>query len=261
MKNSQNLPIVLSIIFATVAVSGSLVFLGLQLTKTAAPVNIGLDQTAIEKGIEAYIAKQNTDQQNAQQAQEQVAEVQAKNVVPIKPEDHVRGNKDALITLFEYSDFECPFCKRFHPTSKEFLEKNSDTINWVYRHFPLGFHDPLATAEAEASECAGELGGNDKFWEYTDKVYETTNSNGKGMKEEQLVTIAENLGLDKQKFVSCIESDKYLEHIQQDIAEGTAAGVTGTPGNILRNNETGEVRFIPGAYPISALEQAMNELL
>lgn len=263
MKNTKT-PLIFSIVFATLAISGSLIFLGLQMGKSNAPTpssEVGVSQEAIEKGIESYIAKQNEAQVEAQKNQEQAAAEKAKNVPPVNEKDHVRGDKDATITLIEYSDFECPFCKKFHPTAQEFLDKNSDKVNWVYRHFPLNFHDPLATNEAEASECAAELGGNDTFWAYADKIYETTTSNGRGMKEEDLVTLAVEIGLDREGFIVCQESDRHLNRIQQDIKEGSAAGVTGTPGNILLNNKTGEVKFIPGAYPLSALEQAMNELL
>ncbi len=261
MKKS-NTPLILSIIFATFAITGSVIFLGLQMGKTpqAPSVEIG-SQDAIEKGIESYIAKQEKAQRDAQKNQKKDAAEKAKNVAPVNEKDHIRGKKDATITLIEYSDFECPFCKKFHPTAQEFLTKNSEKVNWVYRHFPLGFHDPLATNEAEASECAAELGGNDSFWAYTDKVYEKTRSNGRGLKESDLVDIATEIGLDKNAFITCQESDTYLSHIQQDIQDGRRAGITGTPGNILRNNKTGEVRFIPGAFPLSELERAMNELL
>lgn len=265
MKRSSNLPLILSIIFAGLAVSGSLVFLGMQIAKVKAPDILSepalMDEEAIAKGIETYIAKQNQAQQDAQKAQAQARDKKAAMVPPIKEIDYVRGERDAVISLIEYSDFECPYCKKFHPTAQEFLDNNSGTVNWIYRHFPLGFHDPLATAQAEGSECAGELGGSDAFWKYTDEIYVRTKSNGRGMAESELTTIAKDIGLDEDAFVTCIESDKYLSKIQKDIAEGSAAGVTGTPGNILRNNKTGEVRFISGARPLSALEEAMEDLL
>ncbi|MDD5469853.1 MAG: DsbA family protein [Candidatus Peribacteraceae bacterium] len=92
----------------------------------------------------------------------------AQNVTSVDPSaDYIRGDKGATYSLIEYSDFECPFCARHHPTMQQFIADEPD-VNWVYRHFPLGFH-PNAQRAAEASECAGEQG---KFWEYADLLYE-----------------------------------------------------------------------------------------
>jgi protein-disulfide isomerase len=94
----------------------------------------------------------------------------AKNVPAIDFEkDHIRGNKDAKIAVIEYSDFECPFCHRVHPTYKQIMDKYGDNVMWVYRHFPLSFHqdaEPLAIG----SECASELGGSDAFWAFADQI-------------------------------------------------------------------------------------------
>ncbi|MDD3896751.1 MAG: thioredoxin domain-containing protein [Candidatus Peribacteraceae bacterium] len=92
----------------------------------------------------------------------------AQNVPPIDlATDHIRGDKNAAYSLIEYSDFECPFCARHWPTMNQLIADDSD-VNWVYRHFPLGFH-PQAQPAAEASECAAEQG---KFWEYADLLSE-----------------------------------------------------------------------------------------
>lgn len=84
--------------------------------------------------------------------------------------DHVRGNKDAKVTLIEYSDYECPFCIRFHPTTLQLMEQYEGDLNWVYRHFPLEAIHPSARALAEASECVAQVAGNDAFWAFTDAV-------------------------------------------------------------------------------------------
>jgi protein-disulfide isomerase len=103
---------------------------------------------------------------------------------PVNTDDHILGNKDAQIIIVEYSDFECPFCKVFHKTMHEVVEKNSD-IAWVYRHYPIVQLHPNASREAEASECAWEQKGNDGFWKYADKLFEITPSNN-GLLESQL---------------------------------------------------------------------------
>ena len=178
---------------------------------------------------------------------------EAKDVVPVDPkEDYIRGNPKALISIIEYSDFECPFCARHHPTMQAMVDNNDD-VNWVYRHFPLSFH-PNAAITSEGSECAGELGGNDAFWKFTDLVFE------KGAKKENLVGYAEEAGLDAGKFQDCLDSGKYTQKVKDQMAGGSAGGVTGTPGNIVINNKTGETRLVSGAQPESAFQAAVDAL-
>ena len=125
----------------------------------------GLLDKAIERGINTYIKKQ---QALARANKERESSAKAKNVRPVNEKDHIYGNPSAEISLIEYSDFECPFCKRFHPTAKQLVDKSDGQVNWIYRHFPLAFHNPGAQKQAEASECAVKLGGNEAFWRYTD---------------------------------------------------------------------------------------------
>src|SRR3989338_7324058 len=103
----------------------------------------------------------------------------AQNVRPVSAQDHIRGDSQAPVKIVEYSDIECPFCKRFHPTMQQVMAQYQGKVAWVYRHFPLSFHQN-AEKEAEATECANELGGDNKFWEYTDKLLDQTTSGGTG---------------------------------------------------------------------------------
>lgn len=89
----------------------------------------------------------------------------------VEQDDHIFGNQDAQIILFEYSDFECPFCTRFHPTAFQIIDEYNGQVAWVYRHFPLRELHPSAQMLAEASECAFEQGGNDAFWNFTNNIY------------------------------------------------------------------------------------------
>ena len=95
----------------------------------------------------------------------------APDVPVLGEEDHLKGSIDAPVALIEYSDLECPFCKRFHPEVQKAVEKYENQIVWAYRHFPLEAIHPSARPLAEGSECAAQLGGNDKFWEYIDYVF------------------------------------------------------------------------------------------
>jgi protein-disulfide isomerase len=219
-----------------------------------------LDQ-AVDRGIQRRIDRQRAEQEQAKAEQVRLAQEKAKQVRRPQPErDHIRGNPDAALSLIEYSDFECPYCKRFHATPKRLLDTYGDRLNWVYRHYPLAFHNPVAQKQAEATECARELGGVEAFWRYTDALYDRTTSGGKGFPIPKLVPLAEELGLDRAAFADCLEGGRHAAKVQEDLDEGTAIGITGTPGSILLNNETGEVRVFSGALPESAFVAGIEEL-
>ncbi len=219
-------------------------------------------QKQIEVGIQSYIDKQRKAQSRAKAESERATRRRAEAVRRVSSErDHIRGNPNARISLIEYSDFECPYCKRFHPTAKKLVESYPDDVNWVYRHFPLDFHNPLAQKEAEASECAGEIGGNDGFWRYTDAIYARTRSNGKGFPMNGFVPLAVELGIDAVKFEECLKSEKYAQRVSDDFREGQSIGIRGTPGNILLDNRTGRVRVLPGAVPINRLRAEVDAFL
>lgn len=216
----------------------------------------------IEAGIETYIAKRQAAQAADRAQQEQRAAALAKSVRPTSPQrDHIYGNPNAEASLIEYSDFECPFCKSFHSTAKEVVDSSDGRVNWVYRHFPLAFHNPGAQKQAEASECASALGGNEAFWRYADGIYERTRSNGNGFPLDGLVPLAEEIGLDKGEFRACLETGKFTQRVLEDYEDGVAIGINGTPGNVLRNNRTGRVVVRAGAIPAANLKNAFDELL
>lgn len=216
---------------------------------------------AVRQGIQEFILEQQQAQARAQEQQQRQANQKAQDVRPVTSDrDHVYGNPDATVSLIEYSDFECPYCKRFHPTAKELVDSSDGEVNWVYRHFPLNFHNPGAQQQAEASECAAELGGNDAFWAYTDAIYERTSSGGDGFPQSQLAPLAKELGMDQAAFAECLESGRHEDRVKEDLAEGVRIGINGTPGNVLLNNETGEAVMRAGAQPIGALKEAVDKL-
>jgi protein-disulfide isomerase len=215
----------------------------------------------IQLGIQDYLKKQKEAQVAAQAEQLRAATEKIKNVRRVSARDHVYGNPKAPVSLIEYSDFECPFCKRFHLTAKEVVKTYKDKVNWVYRHFPLSFHNPGAQKQAEASECAHELGGNDAFWKYSDAIYERTQSNGKGFPLTQIVPLAKEIGLDEKKFAQCYDSGKYEPRVKEDLEEGGKIGITGTPANILLHHESGEVVFKSGAQPFESFKSDIENLL
>lgn len=174
---------------------------------------------------------------------------------PVTDKDHVRGNRNAEVLLVEYSDLECPFCKRFHPTMQQVLKEYGNKVAWVYRHFPLSFH-ANAQKEAEASECAAEQGGEDVFWKYVDTIFDRTESNGTGFALTELRPLAEELGLDGGKFQQCLDSGKYEKLAKDQLDGGSAAGVSGTPGTIIVVNGK-PTDLINGALPF---EQAKSQI-
>ncbi|WP_260843284.1 DsbA family protein [Sedimenticola selenatireducens] len=219
----------------------------------------GILDKAIERGIINFVNKQ---QALAQKQQQSAGSLKAKNVrVVSTSNDHIRGNPEATISLVEYSDFECPFCKRFHPSAAQLIENNKGEVNWVYRHFPLDFHNPGAQKQAEASECATKLGGNEAFWRYSDLIYARTTSNGNGFPIVNLVPLAVEIGLNESQFKQCLDSGEMRERVQQDYENGVKSGITGTPGNIFINNKTRQVIAASGALPVERLQRIVDGLL
>lgn len=181
-------------------------------------------------------------------------------VKPVDKDDHVLGDvSKAKVVMIEYSDMECPFCKRFHPTMQQAVKEYGSQVAWVWRHFPLSFHQN-AQKEAEASECAAELGGNTAFWKYLDAVMERTAAGGTGFALDALVPLAKEQGLNEAKFKSCLDSGKYAQKVRDQMASGEAAGVTGTPGTILLTRD-GRSQLVPGALPYESLKQSIDSML
>lgn len=260
MNESSNKGLIYAVIFAAIIISGALVFMGLQM-KNAAMDDATLS-VKIEEGIEQYIQKQRDEQRRVQQERQKAVAEQVKNVRRVSTtRDHIFGNPDAVISLIEYSDFECPYCKRFHMTAKKVEKAYRGKVNWVYRHYPLDFHNPGAQKEAEASECVAELGGNKAFWSFIDKIYLRTKSGGKGFPVAKLTALAKEVGVNGQKFETCLNSGKYEARIKEDLAEGSSIGITGTPGSVILHNKTGETRFKAGAYPFEAFKADIDAML
>jgi protein-disulfide isomerase len=183
----------------------------------------------------------------------------AKKLPPVSSDDYLRGNKNAEITLVEYSDLECPYCKQFHATAKQVMTDYNGKVAWVWRHYPIAQLHSKAPKEAEATECARELGGVDAFWKLVDKIYEVTPANN-GLTLAELPTYASQVGLNQSQFKTCLDSGKYADLIQKRVQEATALGASGTPANFIINKK-GEVWIIPGALPLSNVKSVIDEAL
>ncbi|MEA3249440.1 MAG: thioredoxin domain-containing protein [Patescibacteria group bacterium] len=173
-------------------------------------------------------------------------------IIPIGDSDYVIGPADADVTLITYTDFECPYCSRFHSTFEQALEDFDGQVRATIRHFPLSFHSNAASA-ANASECAGEQG---KFFEFVHDLFTSQGSFSNDLYEE----IAGDLGLKMNQFRSCIESDKYADKVSSDAQGGEVTGVRGTPGTLIIS-KNGEPQLVPGAVPYSQLKLMIESAL
>jgi len=226
----------------------------------------GVLDKAVERAIDRFVTRQQEEQRKAQEnAEAQRAESAKHARKPDAARDHILGAPNAEVSIIEYSDFECPYCKSFHATPQDVVKRMAGKVNLIWRHFPLEFHNPVAFVESEAAICAGRVGGNQAFWRYADAVMQRTASSGKGMPvsggANPLIALASTLKLDAAAFAKCMESGIARTQITDDQKDGVGAGITGTPGVILRNNRTGKTLAFAGALPTEVLEAQVKSLL
>lgn len=215
----------------------------------------GAFDRAVDAGVERFVARQTAA---AAEREQRDANASAKAMRSVSKErDHIRGNPDAPVTLVEYSDFECPFCKRFHPTVKQVMDEFSGRVRWVYRHFPVDELHSKARKEAAASECAAELGGNDAFWKFADRFFELTPSNNNTDIDTVLPKIAGEIGLDKTRFASCLASGRYARRVAEDQQDAVASGGRGTPWTIIVS-KSGKTYPFSGAQPYASVKQLVE---
>jgi protein-disulfide isomerase len=239
MKNNS---IVISIALGNVLIAGSLVFLGFQMSSNSATYE------DIEQGIEAYIQKQ----------QEESNKVSYKG--DIVDDDAILGNPKAKLTIVEFSDYQCPFCRKFYnETLPKIKEKYIDTgeINLVYRDFPLDFHKGAVPAAA-AAECARDQGGDEMYYQMHDKIFDGQNLLGQGtvnIPNESLISYAQELDLDMPKFNECFESEEIRKEINEDYLVGQQIGITGTPAFVI------DGKLLEGAQPFEVFDSAIQSVL
>lgn len=181
--------------------------------------------------------------------------ITAEQLAAIKSAGLWDGSKDAKIILLEYSDLQCPFCKRHHDngTIKSLLTKYDGKISHSFRQFPLSFH-PYATPGANASLCAADQGGTEMFYKYIDGVFT------KDLTAESVLTdVATDLKLDMTKFADCMTKKPHSATVTAEMNEGqTLFAINGTPGNVMINTETLEWVAVAGAYPASEFEKTLD---
>jgi len=165
--------------------------------------------------------------------------------VAIAGSGHAKGPANAAVTVIEFSDYECPFCRRAEPVVEQILREYAGRVRFEYRHFPLESIHPKARGAAEAAVCADEQG---RFWEYHAQLF----GDGKGLAQKELVAHATNAGLDVAAFQACVADGRARARVDADVAAGQAAGVTGTPAFFVNG--------VPysGAIPIDEFRRALD---
>lgn len=233
---SEKLSIPAAIVVAGAVIAGAIVLSNARVERRSAPP-----------------PREPAESPRAAVGEEETPRIEVRPVDPAR--DHIRGAPDSAVTLVEYSDTECPFCKRFHPTMQQALKDYDGQLRWVYRHDPIPQLHAKAPKEAEATECAGEGG---KFWEYLDRLFEVTPSND-GLPESQLSVIAQDVGLDVAAFEACVESGRFADRVREDTDDALQAGAQGTPYSVILG-PAGETIPFSGAQPYENLQRVLDQL-
>lgn len=235
--NKQNLSIPLAIVIAGIIIAGSLFFTRKDYS----------NQNQETKDLPAAVLYDKAEEE--------------KILRPVTDSDHILGNPDAEITIIEFSDTECPFCKKFHESMNQLMEEYGKTgkVRWVYRHFPFVMLHSQSQKEAEATECAAELGGNAKFWEYINRLYEITPSNN-GLDLNELPKIAEYVGISKDAFEECLKNGRHAQDVESDLKDAVNLGVQGTPYSIIIAKD-GKQFPISGYVSFQQLKTAIDQLV
>lgn len=172
--------------------------------------------------------------------------------VDMKKVRNIQGKGD--LTLIEFSDLDCPFCKQFHPTVKQILKDYDGKVGVSFMHFPLSIH-PGAQGAAIAAECAAE---QNKFWEFVDGHFA---GQGTNLTADQHIAAAEKLGLNKDTFADCVNNKKTESTVDEDAALAQSLGATGTPFSVIVDKKGTIVGSINGALPAAQVKAKLDALV
>jgi protein-disulfide isomerase len=203
--------------------------------------------------IEAYLQRQGGEQREAaflrelRQRYEVTVALRPPTVEVSSDDDPALGPQDAPVTIIEFSDFQCPYCRRVQPTLKRLLQEYEGRVKLVFRDFPLRNSHPQAQKAAEAAQCAAE---QQKFWPYHDKLFATSS-----LEVADLKRYAQEVGLDTGQFDACLDSNKFAEEIEADLQDGQNAGVSATPSFFVNGQP------ISGAVPYERFQEVVEAAL
>lgn len=184
----------------------------------------------------------------------------ASSVRAVSESDYILGNPNAPIVMIEYSDYDCPFCKQFHTTMQQILDEYGVTgrLAWVYRQFPLVDLHPNAPQISEAALCVGDIAGNSAFWTFSDAVFDSR-AESEFTNVTKLAEFAATAGVGRTEFMDCMTSDRMMNDLKADMADGLAAGAQGTPYTIIKVGDQEAV--INGAQPYSVVKGIVENLI
>lgn len=176
----------------------------------------------------------------------------------IEKDGYIKGNKNARITIIEYSDMLCPYCKKHYnaQTIENLVAKYPNDVNMVFRQMPLPQLHPTAPIWAQGAICVGEMAGADKYYAYLAKAFQLND-----FTEANVTDIAVSLWVNKAKFATCLTSEKTIARVAAEVKEGNAFGINGTPGNLVVDNQKGTFTLIAGAYPTETFEAEITKIL
>lgn len=210
-------------------------------------------QKAVADSLEQLAQKKRQEQLESKYAQyDQAAE-------KVPEGKSIYGNVNARFTLVEFSDLECPFCKRFHETPKQIVENSKGNVNWQWKHLPLGFHNPAAKRQALAAECVREQKGNKAFWVFIDDVFQQSRGNGQGV--PNLAALVEGVGANVDQVKECMSEGRYSDKIDQEAQQAANNGINGTPATFVVDNTTGKTQLLTGAQPPQAIMAAIRKMM
>ena len=190
-----------------------------------------------------------------------IPEADASSIRPVSPEDHIAGNPDALVTVVEYSDIDCRYCKQFHEAMRQIMVDYGDSgqVAWVYRHFPVIEAHPNAAMHAEAAECVASLGGNEAFWTFIDQLHMAAPG------EEEFdpagyPSVVESLGISASDFTACTSGTAMQKRVEDDYDNAIAIGAVGAPFSVILIEGADSIP-ISGAVPYEAMKQIIKTAL
>ena len=225
---------------------------------TANQARIRGDTTALRPQIQAFLAGRKATERRTAFIESLRADARVEVALPEPAAFRAtldvegaptRGAEEAPVTIVEFSDFHCPFCRSVQPTLTELLRRYEGKVRLVYKHLPLDSLHPQARRVSQASWCAGTQG---KFWEFHDAVYASGSSDAS---DTAMSAVASQVGLDGSTFATCLAGSESAAVVDRDVKQGGALGLTGTPGFFINGRE------LTGAQPLDAFVRIIDEEL
>jgi protein-disulfide isomerase len=246
-EKDKTLPV--SIVIASIVLSSSLLFLGFRIG--------GADNTKklFKEAMDEYIQEQQA------KAQQQAAEQNAPKFISgdFTDDDPVKGNKDAKVTIVEFSDFQCPYCGKFYENAYQDILKNyvnTGKAKLVFRDLPLDGHEGAMPA-ALAANCAREQGGDTSYFKMHDYLFanQKTLFADTSKIDATMKQAASKIGLDGSSFATCYGSEKFKNEVEKDLSDAASVGIRGTPSFIING------QYISGAQKYEKFKAAIDAAL